>query len=227
MDVKTHLKNIATEKKLPKTVYLLYYYNLCKLDACYHKSINISNKQDLWRPIFGRKFLRSIVNMLAWSNLQIPNLFLCILLFCKFLMYFIVFISYVFLCFYDFLFFVIWSWLISRYTKLCKSPKRQNKHCFLKSILRKSVISMCFVHKHICKMRILGNFWADVRVQKVAWPRDRWSDFRKLGIKRCARLERKKSWKGMSRSAAVATQSRISCRGGGGQIDPPPPPPPS
>ena len=53
------------------------------------------------------KFLRSIVNMLAWSNLQIPNLFLCILLFCKFLMYFIVFISYVFHCFYDFLFFVI------------------------------------------------------------------------------------------------------------------------
>ena len=44
MDVKTNLKNIATEKKLPKTVYLLYYYNLCKLGACYHTSINISNK---------------------------------------------------------------------------------------------------------------------------------------------------------------------------------------
>ena len=27
-----------------KTVYLLYYYNLCKLDACFHKFINISNK---------------------------------------------------------------------------------------------------------------------------------------------------------------------------------------
>ena len=40
--------------------------------------------------------------MLAWSNLKIPNLFLCILLFCKFLMHFIVFISYVFHCFYDF-----------------------------------------------------------------------------------------------------------------------------
>ena len=30
MDVKTHLKSIATGKKMPKTVYLLYYYNLCK-----------------------------------------------------------------------------------------------------------------------------------------------------------------------------------------------------
>ena len=44
MDVKTHLKSIATEKKLPKMVYLLYYYNLCKLDARFHKCINISNK---------------------------------------------------------------------------------------------------------------------------------------------------------------------------------------
>ena len=44
MDVKTHLKSIATEKKLPKMVYLLYYYNLCKLDARFHKFINISNK---------------------------------------------------------------------------------------------------------------------------------------------------------------------------------------
>ena len=52
-------------------------------------------------------FLEALFNMLAWSNLQILNLFLCILLFCKFLMYFIVFISYVFHCFYDFLFFAI------------------------------------------------------------------------------------------------------------------------
>ena len=59
-------------------------------------------------------------------------------------------------------------------------------------------------------MRILGKFCAEVQVQNVTWPRDRWSDFRKLGIKRCVRLERKKSWKGVSRSAAVARQSRIS-----------------
>ena len=44
MDVKTHVKSIATKKKLSKTVYLLYYFNLCKLDASYHIFINISNK---------------------------------------------------------------------------------------------------------------------------------------------------------------------------------------
>ena len=70
-------------------------------------------------------------------------------------------------------------------------------------------------------MQILDKFCADVRVQNVTWPRDRRSDFRKLGIKRCARLERKKSWKGVSRSAAVARQLRISCRGGSNW--PPPP----
>ena len=41
MDVKTHVKSIATKKKCRK--WLLYYYNLCKLDA-YHIFINISNK---------------------------------------------------------------------------------------------------------------------------------------------------------------------------------------
>ena len=43
MDVKTHVKSIAIKKKLPKTVYLLYYmyYNLCKLDASYHMSNKI------------------------------------------------------------------------------------------------------------------------------------------------------------------------------------------
>ena len=44
MDVKTHLKSIATIFFWTKTVYLLYYYNLCKLDASNHKFINISNK---------------------------------------------------------------------------------------------------------------------------------------------------------------------------------------
>ena len=37
-----------------------------------------------------KSFLEALLFMLAQSNLQIPNLFLCILLFCKFLMYFIV-----------------------------------------------------------------------------------------------------------------------------------------
>ena len=44
MDVKTHVKSIAFFFKLPKMVHLLYYYNLCKLDASYHIFINISNK---------------------------------------------------------------------------------------------------------------------------------------------------------------------------------------
>ena len=34
---------------------------------------------------------------------------------------------------------------------------------------------MCFIHKHMQN--------ADVRVENVTWPRDRWSEFRKLGIK--------------------------------------------
>ena len=47
-------------------------------------------------------------------------------------MYFIVFISYVFHCFYDFLFFVI-------------RPKRQNN-----TVLEHfKIFSMCFVHKHM------------------------------------------------------------------------------
>ena len=36
MDVKTHVKSIAMQIFLPKMVYLLHYYNLCKLDAYYH-----------------------------------------------------------------------------------------------------------------------------------------------------------------------------------------------
>ena len=70
-------------------------------------------------------------------------------------------------------------------------------------------------------MQILGKFCADVRVQNVTWPRDRWSDFCKLGIKRCVRLERKNSWKGVSRG------SRGFRTGGGGGVGsngPPPPP---
>ena len=35
MDVMTHVKSIATIFVLPKTVYLLYYYNLCNLDAAH------------------------------------------------------------------------------------------------------------------------------------------------------------------------------------------------
>ena len=47
-------------------------------------------------------FLEALLTCWHGQICKFPNLFLCILLFCKFLMYFIVFISYVFLCFYDF-----------------------------------------------------------------------------------------------------------------------------
>ena len=33
-------KEYCYNKNLPKTVYLLYYYNLCKLDAYYHMKAN-------------------------------------------------------------------------------------------------------------------------------------------------------------------------------------------
>ena len=163
--------------------------------------------------------------MLAWSNLSIPNLFFCILLLCKFLMYFIVFISDVFHCFYDLFFLVIWSWLIQD-IRNCANGQKDRINTVLVHFKKISNFHtcMCFVHKPRCKMQILGKFCADLRVQNVTWPPDRRSDFRKLGIKRCARLERKKSWKGVSWTVAVARQSRILCRGGGGgQIDPPPP----
>ena len=146
--------------------------------------------------------------MLAWSNLSIPNLFFCILLFCKFLMYFIVFISYVH-CFYDFLL-VIWSWLISRYKKLCKWPKTQNKHCF--SAFWKSVISMCFVHKPMQQM------FVPTCEHVTSRPTVRFSQ---TWYKRCARLERKKSWK----ACHDLRRSRGSrgFRAGGVKLTPPPP----
>ena len=70
-------------------------------------------------------FLEALLTCLAWSNLQIPNLFLCILLFCKFLMYFIVFISYVFLCFYDFFFcnLILINFKIYKIVQMAKKTK--------------------------------------------------------------------------------------------------------
>ena len=84
-------------------------------------------------------------------------------------------------------------------------------------------MSMWFLYTNICKIQILGKFWADVRVQHVMWPRDRWSDFRKLGIKRCVRLERKTHAKAC-RDLRRSRGSR-GFRTGGGSIWPPPPPP--
>ena len=96
---------------------------------------------------------------MTWSNLQIPNLFICILLFCKLLMYFIVFISGVFHCFLWFFFGAISSWLVSRYKKLCRWPNWRNKHA-AGALHRKSVISRCFVHKHVQNADYSVRFWA-------------------------------------------------------------------
>ena len=74
---------------------------------------------------------------------------------------------------------------------------------------------MCFVHKHM-QNADFGQFLSRrASTKSCVISRGDESDFRKLGITKDAlRLERKKSWKGVSRSAAVATQSRISLQGG-------------
>ena len=76
---------------------------------------------------------------------------------------------------------------------------------------------MCFVHKHMQNAdfgQILSRR-ASTKSRVTSRPMVRFSQtwYQKM----C------KTWKkkGVSRSAAVATQSQISCRGGG-QIDPPP-----
>ena len=69
-------------------------------------------------------------------------------------------------------------------------------------------------------MQILGKFCADVRVQNVAWPRDRRSDFRKLVSKDAQDLN-EKSHEKACRDLRRSRGSR-GFRAGGGQIDPPP-----
>ena len=137
--------------------------------------------------------------------------FLCILLF-LFFMYFIVFIIFYFLQF-D----------LDQFQDIenCANGPKDRINTVLVHFKKICNFHVFCTQTNICKMQILGKFCADVLVQNVTWPRDQWSDFRKLGIKRCVRLERKKSWKGVSRSAAVARQSQISCRGGV-KLTPPP-----
>ena len=135
-------------------------------------------------------------------------------------LYFIVLqISYVFYCFYV-LCISLFLWFYFLFDldyfqdiRNCANGLKDKINTVLVHF-NKNKLFQCVLYTNICKMRILGKFCADVRVQNVTWPRNWWSDFRKLGIKRCVRLERKKSWKGVLRSAAVARQSRISYRGG-------------
>ena len=55
---------------------------------------------------------------------------------------------------------------------------------------------------------------------KGAWLRNGMRGYRKFGLKRCTRLQRKKSWNGAVRSTRVADLSRKTSRG---RIPPPPP----
>ena len=156
--------------------------------------------------------------MLAWSNLQIPNLFLCILLFCKFLMYFIVFISYVFLCFYDFLFFVIWSWLISRYTKLCKWPKRQN------NIVLEHFKKISNFYVFCTQTYAKCGFWA-IFEPTCEYKKSRdlatMVRFSQTWYQKMRKTWKKKVMKRPCRDQRRSRHSRGFCAGGG-QIDPPP-----
>ena len=70
-------------------------------------------------------------------------------------------------------------------------------------------------------MQILGKFCADVRVQNVAWPRDRRSDFRKLLYQKMRKTWKKKV---MKRRVAICggREAVADFVQGGGQIDPPP-----
>ena len=76
------------------------------------------------------------------------------------------------------------------------------------------------LYTNVWEKQVLAKFWADMHLQNVTWPCDRWSDFRKICFKRCAILYRKKSPKIITRSAAVARQRKILYRGG--SIWPPP-----
>ena len=79
----------------------------------------------------------------------------------------------------------------------------------------KFTLPFVFVHKMIF---FFFTFWVDLWSQKVTWLRNGRSDFRKLGVKICARLQRKKSWSGAAESAAVLRFCVVS--------EAPPPPPP-
>ena len=75
---------------------------------------------------------------------------------------------------------------------------------------------MCFVHMQNAD-------FGQILCRHASTKRDLTTDCRKLGIKRCARLERKKL---MKKRVAICG-GRGFCTGGGGgggQYDPPPPP---
>ena len=132
-------------------------------------------------------------------------------MFCKFLMYSIVFISYVFHCFYDFF---IFCNLILRN---CANGQKDRINTVL-DIFKKSVISM--VLYTICKMRILGKFWADVRVQKVA----SMVRFSQTWYQKMRKTWKKKVMQKACRDQRRSRRTDFVQGGGGVKLTPPPPP---
>ena len=145
--------------------------------------------------------------------------FLCILLFYEFLMYFIVlWISYVFYCFFNFYVFycfmisAVWDLHLDQYQAelMIYKAKRGQNYWFTGQNEKFTLPFVLYT-----KWKIL-TFRVDLWSQKVMWLRNGRSDFRKLGVKISARLQRKKSWSDVAESAAVL---RV-------RHPPPPPSPP-
>ena len=114
--------------------------------------------------------------------------FLCILLFFKF--------SCI-LLFYD-------LWSISSWITKQKEDKITDLQAKMKN-------SLC--HLFCPQNEKILTFWVDLWSQKVAWLRNGRSDFRKLGVKISARLQRKKSCSGAAESAAVLRVRQNLSRG--------------
>ena len=132
------------------------------------------------------------------------------------IMYFIVlWISYAFYCFlivyiillfYDFhcwrsSFGSISSWI---------HDQKEDKITDLQAKIRNSLCHL-FCTQNEKNLTFLFHLW----LQKVMWLRNGRSDFRKLGVKICIRLQRKKSWSGGAESTAKFVE--------GGPPTPPPP----
>ena len=124
-------------------------------------------------------------------------------------MYFIVFNLYVFYCF---MISAVWDLHLDQYQAelMIYRAKRGTKLLIYRP--------KCKIHFAICfctqNEKIL-TFRVDLWSQKVTWLRNGRSDFRKLGVKISARLQRKKSWSGAAESAAVL-RARQNLSGGGG-----------
>ena len=70
--------------------------------------------------------------------------------------------------------------------------------------MAENTISIDFVHE----ITFLSNFGVDMHVLKVAQRRNGMSDFRENGLKRCARLESKKSASDAIKKFCVAAWSQ-------------------